>query len=176
MDCPFYLLQVDEFRSYVKPTINPTLSEFCIKLTGISQDTVDNSPIFIDVLNQFQEFLAKYNLFQSSSAVFVTDGPFDIRDFITKQLEHSNIDPRPAYFTLPWINIRKLFKDFYHQTQNKNIKGMLEHLNMTFKGREHSGLDDARNLAYIAKRMHEEGCIFKANCKLQKRQYNRKSR
>lgn len=68
----YLLSQVDEFRSYVKPTINPTLSEFCMKLTGISQDTVDNSPIFIDVLNQFQEFLAKYNLFQSSSAVFVT--------------------------------------------------------------------------------------------------------
>lgn len=53
---------------------------------------------------------------------------------------------------------------------------MLEHLNMNFKGREHSGLDDARNLAYIAKRMYEEGCVFKANCKLQKRQDNRKSR
>lgn len=43
-----------------------------MKLTGITQDTVDNSPVFIDVLNQFQEFLAKYSLFQSSTAIFVT--------------------------------------------------------------------------------------------------------
>ncbi|KAG1123756.1 hypothetical protein G6F62_007814 [Rhizopus arrhizus] len=156
---------VDEFRSYVKPTINPTLTEFCMKLTGITQDTVDNSPVFVDVLNQFQEFLAKYSLFQSSTAIFVTDGPFDIRDFITKQITHSNIDPRPAYFNLPWINIRKLFKDFYHQTQSRNIASMLSHLEMSFEGREHSGLDDARNLAYIAKRMFEDGCIFKSNLK-----------
>lgn len=107
---------------------------------------------------------------------FFLDGPFDIRDFITKQITHSNIDPRPAYFNLPWINIRKLFKDFYHQTQSRNIASMLSHLEMSFEGREHSGLDDARNLAYIAKRMFEDGCIFKSNCKLQKREYTRKRR
>lgn len=154
---------VDEFRSYVKPTINPTLSDFCTKLTGITQDIVDTSPIFIDALNQFQEFLGKYSLFQSSTAVFVTDGPFDIRDFVTKQLAHSNISPRPEYFNLPWVNIRKLFKTHYRQTQNKNISSMLSHLNMKFEGREHSGLDDARNLANIAKRMHKEGQIGRAH-------------
>ncbi|KAI9279616.1 ribonuclease H-like domain-containing protein [Sporodiniella umbellata] len=158
---------VDTFRSYVKPTVNPVLSDFCIQLTGITQDIIDNSPPFIDVLNQFQRFLGKYGLFQSFTAVFVTDGPFDIRDFITKQLDHSNIDPRPIYFSLPWVNIRELFRKHYNFVQNKNISGMLAHLNMEFKGREHSGLDDARNLAYIAKRMSEDGCKFKPNCKLQ---------
>jgi 3'-5' exoribonuclease 1 len=63
---------VDEFRSYVKPTVNPKLSKFCTKLTGITQETVDASPTFIDVLDSFQEFLSKYNLFQSSTATFVT--------------------------------------------------------------------------------------------------------
>ncbi|KAG2233131.1 hypothetical protein INT48_001624 [Thamnidium elegans] len=156
---------VDEFRSYIKPTINPTLSQFCINLTGIEQSTIDQSPTFIEVLNQFQGFLARYDLFQSASASFVTDGPFDIRDFITKQCKHSKIKKRPAYFDIPWVNIRKLFKDFYGLKENKNINGMLNHLQMQFKGREHSGLDDARNLAAIGKRMHEEGCIFKTNCK-----------
>lgn len=156
---------MDEFRSYVKPTINPTLSEFCINLTGIQQSTVDQSPTFIQVLNEFQEFLARYSLFQSASASFVTDGPFDIRDFITKQCKHSKIKKRPAYFDIPWVNIRKLFKDFYGLKENKNINGMLNHLQMQFKGREHSGLDDARNLAAIGKHMHQEGCIFKTNCK-----------
>jgi 3'-5' exoribonuclease 1 len=63
------------------------------------------------------------------------------------------------------VNIRKLFRNFYKQKENKNISMMLSHLNMEFQGREHSGLDDARNLAAIGKKMHEEGCIFKANCK-----------
>lgn len=154
---------IDEFRSYVKPTINPTLSDFCKELTGISQETVDESPVFIDVLNEFQEFMAKYGLFQDKSAAFVTDGPFDIRDFITKQLKHSKIKPRPAYFDVHWVNIRKLFREFYKQKDNKNINLMLQHLGLTFQGREHSGLDDARNLVAIGRKMHEEGCLFKTN-------------
>jgi 3'-5' exoribonuclease 1 len=63
---------VDEFRSYVKPGINPILSEFCIELTGITQATVDQSPDFVQVLNEFQVFMAKYDLFRSKTATFVT--------------------------------------------------------------------------------------------------------
>ncbi|SAM01558.1 hypothetical protein [Absidia glauca] len=63
---------VDEFRSYVKPTINSTLSDFCINLTGITQETVDDSPDFIQVLDDFQVFMGKYSLFQDKTASFVT--------------------------------------------------------------------------------------------------------
>ncbi|KAJ8663788.1 hypothetical protein O0I10_000062 [Lichtheimia ornata] len=154
--------KVDEFRSYVKPSINPVLSAFCKQLTGISQETVDDSPDFIQVLNDFQEFMAKYSVFQDKTAAFVTDGPFDIRDFVTKQCKHSNIK-LPSYFEMPWVNIRKLFKDFYKQKEAKNIARMLETLDMTFDGREHSGLDDARNLHRIAQHMVADGCIFKTN-------------
>lgn len=94
--------------------------------------------------------------------VNVTDGPFDIRDFVTKQCKHSDIK-LPAYFEKPWVNIRKLFKDFYKQKEAKNIARMLETLDMTFDGREHSGLDDARNLHRIAQHMVADGCIFKTN-------------
>ncbi|KAL1926193.1 hypothetical protein VTP01DRAFT_6058 [Rhizomucor pusillus] len=154
---------VDEFQSYVKPSINPTLSDFCKELTGISQEQVDNSPDFVEVLNKFQEFMGKYSLFREKTAAFVTDGPFDIRDFITKQCEHSNLERRPAYFERPWVNIRKLFKDFYKLKENKNIPAMLEALSMEFKGHQHSGLDDARNLVRIAQKMKEDGCLFKTN-------------
>ena len=33
----FSCLQVDEFHEYVRPVINPKLSEFCVTLTGIPQ-------------------------------------------------------------------------------------------------------------------------------------------
>ncbi|KAI7874860.1 hypothetical protein K492DRAFT_168753 [Lichtheimia hyalospora FSU 10163] len=159
--------KVDEFRSYVKPSIKPVLSPFCKQLTGISQETVNDSPDFIQVLNDFQEFMGKYSVFQDKTAAFVTacdvtDGPFDIRDFVTKQCKHSNIK-LPAYFEKPWVNIRKLFKEFYKQKEAKNIARMLETLDMTFDGREHSGLDDARNLHRIAQHMVNDGCIFKTN-------------
>eukprot|EP00494_Astrolonche_serrata_P031215 UN31484 len=34
-----------------------------------------------------------------------------------------------------------------------NLKGMLEHFGLTFKGREHSGLHDARNILRIVKKL-----------------------
>ncbi|KAI8141309.1 ribonuclease H-like domain-containing protein [Fennellomyces sp. T-0311] len=153
---------VDEFRSYVKPTINPTLSEYCMKLTGIDQATVDASPPFTQVLDTFQEFMAKHDLFRKNKTCFATDGPFDIRDFITKQCDHSGIE-RPVYFKLPWVNVRKLYREFYGHKSGMNIHKMLETLGMTFDGREHSGLDDARNLYRIAHRMWQDGCVFKTN-------------
>ncbi|KAI8389294.1 ribonuclease H-like domain-containing protein [Blakeslea trispora] len=168
---------VDEYRSFVKPTIQPILSEFCTQLTGITQSTVDTSPTFVEVLNDFQLFLAKHELFQQASAAFrnschlsLLDGPFDIRDFITKQCIHSRIK-RPAYFDIPWVNLRKTFKEFYHLRENKNINGMLTHLKIEFEGREHSGLDDARNLARIAQCMDRDGCVLKTNCRFDSRRH-----
>ncbi|KAI8086517.1 double-strand siRNA ribonuclease Eri1 [Halteromyces radiatus] len=165
---------VDEFRSYVKPSVNPTLSKFCINLTGITQETIDSSPDFIQVLDDFQQFMAKYSLFQDKSASFVTDGPFDIRDFITKQCHHSQLKKRPEYFCQPWINIRKLYQDFYKQKKAKNIPRMLADLNMDFEGHQHSGLDDARNLVYIARKMKLDGCLFKPNIRWHPGKRNRR--
>ena len=42
---------VDVFQSYVRPVINPKLSEFCKTLTGIEQEVVDKADVFEDVLN-----------------------------------------------------------------------------------------------------------------------------
>ncbi|KAI8583413.1 hypothetical protein K450DRAFT_223546 [Umbelopsis ramanniana AG] len=153
---------VDQYRSYVKPSINPTLSEFCTSLTGISQQTVDNSPDFIDVLNEFQVWMAKYSLFQDKTAIFVTDGPFDINNFIAKQCNHDNISI-PMYFH-QWVDIRRIYARFYNCRQ-ENITGMLAALHMDFEGRAHSGLDDARNVYNIAKRMRDKGCRFKKTTK-----------
>lgn len=35
--CFPFLWQVDSFQEYVKPELNPQLSDFCVKLTGITQ-------------------------------------------------------------------------------------------------------------------------------------------
>ncbi|OZJ03531.1 hypothetical protein BZG36_03417 [Bifiguratus adelaidae] len=124
---------VDEFHSFVRPVKRPVLSDFCIELTGIQQDIVDAAPDFITVLNVFQNFMAKYSLFQENAAAFMTDGPFDIRDFITKQCIISNID-RPEYFSEPWVDIRRTFREYYKLDVNTNIEGMLKRFDLQFEG------------------------------------------
>ncbi|RIB11827.1 ribonuclease H-like domain-containing protein [Gigaspora rosea] len=157
---------VDVFHSYVKPSNNPVLSKFCIELTGIPQSTIDISPSFPEVLCRFQDFLYSHKLFIDNSCAFLTDGPWDIRDFITKQCNVSKI-PRPKYFSLPWVDVRTMFAKFYN-CRPRNIPNMLAHYGLKFEGHEHSGIDDAKNLAFIAKRLWEDGAVFRTNRRLQR--------
>ncbi|KAG0207802.1 3'-5' exoribonuclease 1 [Mortierella sp. GBA30] len=83
---------------------------------------------------------------------FVTDGPFDIRDFIGKQCLHSGI-ARPSYFVQSYIDVRTLFRNFFDLIQWQNLEGMLKFLGETFEGRQHSGICDARMVALIAQRL-----------------------
>ncbi|RIA87371.1 ribonuclease H-like domain-containing protein [Glomus cerebriforme] len=152
---------VDIFHSYVKPSIRPILSDFCKELTGISQKTIDESPSFPEMIINFQEFLHKHQLFYENTCAFITDGPWDIRDFIEKQCKISQIG-RPSYFSIPWVDIRTLFSKFY-DCKKVNIDGMLSRYGLEFKGHKHSGIDDVKNLAIIAKKMWEDGAIFDVN-------------
>jgi inhibitor of KinA sporulation pathway (predicted exonuclease) len=44
---------------------------------------------------------------------------------------------------------------------------MLSRYGLEFEGHEHSGIDDVKNLATIARRMWEDGAIFNVNRNLQ---------
>ncbi|KAF9169660.1 3'-5' exoribonuclease 1 [Mortierella sp. AD011] len=83
---------------------------------------------------------------------FVTDGPFDIRDFIGKQCIISEIS-RPSYFAQSYIDVRTLFRDYFELIQWQNLGGMLDFLGESFTGRQHSGICDARMVGLIAKRL-----------------------
>ncbi|CAG8435826.1 5995_t:CDS:2 [Ambispora gerdemannii] len=163
---------VDVFHSYVKPSVNSTLTEFCKKLTGIPQSTIDASPSFPEMLSDFQLFLHRYQLFYGSTCAFVTDGPWDIRDFIRKQCNVSQIS-RPSYFTLPWVDIRKLFAETYNR-ERCNITAMLAHYGLQFDGHQHSGIADTRNMAVIAKRLWQDGAVFMPNSELPKNEHSKK--
>ncbi|RNF20582.1 exonuclease [Trypanosoma conorhini] len=46
-----------EFHSYVRPTRNPRLTQFCTTLTGITQAQVDAAPTLPEVLRRFDRWL-----------------------------------------------------------------------------------------------------------------------
>ena len=64
-----------------------------------------------------------------------------------------------------WVNIRKSFSNMY-KCRRTNLASMLENLGMTFEGRQHSGIDDARNIARIALCMMKDGCNLRLNERL----------
>jgi 3'-5' exoribonuclease 1 len=67
------------FQSYVRPTFQPELSDFCTSLTGISQATIDAAPEFADVLADFERWLGTHGLDTKAKGedkdwLWVTDG------------------------------------------------------------------------------------------------------
>lgn len=141
---------IDEFKSYVRPLINPVLTEYCLNLTGITQQQVDEAPTFPEMLDAFHAWASQHVDLNSLNYVFLTDGPFDIRDYVYDQCTYSAI-PVPRW-ARHWVDIRRIYR--YSSVgafmERPHLRGMLEGLNLQFEGRPHSGIDDARNIAKIA--------------------------
>jgi 3'-5' exoribonuclease 1 len=160
----------DEFHSYVRPTVNTTLSDFCTRLTGITQPQIDTSPALPEVLAQFEEWRVDKGLEYSEEGrnfAFAADGPWDLRYFLHGECSRKGI-AKAAYFD-KWVNVKQLFADFY-QTKTCKIHKMLEKQGMRFEGRLHSGIDDTRNIARIAIRLRQDGAAIYVNEKLPERQ------
>lgn len=152
-----------EFHSFVRPTIFPRLSPFCTQLTGIQQGTVDQAPSLASTLMRFDSWL-RQRVKQHKSVAFVTDGRCDVFDFLEPECEQLAIPLQQMY---PYwdcvVNVRETFSSTY-QCRPSTISGMLEALDMTFQGRKHSGLDDARNITQIVKHLLQHGAVFQRNC------------
>lgn len=171
---------IDVFHSYVKPVINPTLSEFCKALTGIEQNTVDAADTFDKVLHSFEKWMQQRGMGLSKTFMIVTDGPFDMGRFMYLQCQQSGIE-FPACLR-HWANLRKVFINFYKESfyafnNNQNqqntqrlpgLQTMLAKLDMDFEGHPHCGLDDAKNIARIVVRLLKDKAVIRINEKFQR--------
>eukprot|EP00928_Gymnodinium_smaydae_P001433 TRINITY_DN1052_c2_g1_i1.p1 TRINITY_DN1052_c2_g1~~TRINITY_DN1052_c2_g1_i1.p1 ORF type:complete len:265 (-),score=34.44 TRINITY_DN1052_c2_g1_i1:97-891(-) len=149
-------LEVDlEFRRYVRPTEIPRLSAFCTRLTGIEQSVVNASDTLDVVLYEFHEFLRENDFVcckadrQPDNRLFVicSDGPADLKHFLLPECKRKKIQLH-SYWNR-YIDIRGCFQSNLAK-KPRGVVGMLSQFGLKFEGREHSGLDDARNIARIA--------------------------
>ncbi|MGH0164569.1 UNVERIFIED_CONTAM: hypothetical protein FKN15_047502 [Acipenser sinensis] len=166
--------QIDsEFQTYVQPQEHPTLSEFCTELTGIKQSQVEAGVPLQICLSQFSRWLQK--LQQEKNVVFVTDlsglcapsakpcafvtwSDWDLGVCLQYECKRKQLRKPPVLNS--WIDLRATYKLFYNRMP-KGLNGALQDLGIEFCGREHSGLDDARNTAGLAWRMITDGCVMK---------------
>ena len=162
---------IGEFHSYVRPTENTTLTPFCRELTGIDQATVDAAPTLPEVLKHFDDWLERRDLVNPAGKTFalVTDG-WDLDHFLDKECKRKAI-PKASYLD-QWIDLSITYEERRSQERSSraskqkqhvvlpkkrtSLKRMLRHYGMQFKGRLHSGIDDARNIARLAIKMLKE--------------------
>lgn len=146
----------DIFHSYVRPTKNPVLTEFCTKLTGITQQQVDSANTLNYVLKAIEFFLKPY--FNSKFSV-LNDCSSDMKHFLFKETQYKKID-LPDYFKM-FINLKKIFPICENNNKPvRDINQMLKVFKLDFLGRKHSGLADTKNIARIVLELLQRGYLF----------------
>jgi 3'-5' exoribonuclease 1 len=154
---------VAEFHSYVKPVINPRLTEFCKRLTGITQEQVDAAPSLTAVITAYRAWLEE-TLPRGASFMFVTDGPSDMWTFMCEMaVKRDGISFPPEFFE--FIDIKKSFH-FKKGIKRAKLPKMMEVLGLKPEGSLHSGIDDARNIARVLIALMDLRCGFHFTAKI----------
>lgn len=142
-----------EFHTYVRPVAHPRLTPFCARLTGISQTAVNAAPTFPEVLTPFGAWLRSAG---GEEALFVTCGDWDLGSLLPRQCAQHRL-PIPAWADA-WVNLKRVFaRNFPHATDRTGLTEMAVQLRVPTVGRLHSGIDDARNIARVLRKLLEMG-------------------
>ncbi|XP_076004118.1 ERI1 exoribonuclease 2 [Genypterus blacodes] len=165
-----------EFHAYVQPHEHPILSAFCTELTGITQAQVEAGiPIHI-CLSRFNRWLQTLQLQMGvvfsreqtgsqKQCAFLTWSDWDLGVCLQYECKRKQLH-KPDVLN-SWIDLRSTYRMFYNR-KPKGLNGALQDLGIQFSGREHSGLDDARNTAQLAARMMRDGCVMRITRTLNK--------
>ncbi len=128
------------FNKFIKPTVNPILSDFCTRLTSITQTDVDRSKTFPFIIQEFMDWIGIDEDF-----VLISWGKYDKQQLIqdcelhkmeTEWLEH-HFNLKPAYRAL------KDLKD------EPGLKKAVKLEGFEFTGIHHRAISDAENTAKI---------------------------
>ena len=108
---------VDKFNCYIKPTINPLLSDYIINLTGITQNTIDIHGI------SFKNAIKKFYKFCNTNKIYSYGNDYNE---IKINLELNNISSLSIYYKweCKFFDIRTIF-ELYNINTNKYSSGTI---------------------------------------------------
>lgn len=103
-------LELASFQKFIRPKLNPTLSNFCNQLTGITQSHVDSAEDFCQVIEEMFDFCALHHVMEWGSW-----GQYD-----QKQLKK---DANRYGLKLPdWFNRHTNFKKTFIRSRPGKLK------------------------------------------------------
>ena len=130
---------VGEFQQFVNPFMNPKLSEFCKDLTTITQNDVDNSDGLVSVLSKFDEFVGDARL---TSWGFYDKKQIE-RECFLKKINSPLIKKLDNH-----ISLKHKFGEIFG-CQPPGLSKALSMVKINFKGTQHRGIDDAKNITKV---------------------------
>ncbi|KAJ6428175.1 hypothetical protein OIU84_023568 [Salix udensis] len=143
------------FQTYVRPTCNQLLSDFCKDLTGVQQIQVDRGVTLSEALLRHDKWLESKGIKNTKFAV-VTWSNWDCRVMLESECRFKKIR-KPPYFNR-WINLKVPFRDIFGGA--RCLKEAVEMAGLHWQGRAHCGLDDAKNTARLLALLMRRGIRF----------------
>ena len=126
---------VAEFEVLIRPRLNPVLSDYFVKLTGITNDAVKHRGVdFHEAYERFVEFSGNDTI-----AAFGRDDLVLIDNLALYGI--ADVLPLP-----PHRNIAEWLRANGIRTKGVHACDVAEACGASFKGRKHDALDDARSL------------------------------
>lgn len=131
---------ISKFQTFIKPVRHPLLTNFCTKLTSITQEQVDKAPTYQKAIENFKEWLYQY-----SNYIFGSWGNYDYKQF----QQDSNFHQLPYPIGSEHINLKQLFSTNQKLKNRYGMAQALELAGIKLEGTHHRGIDDARNITKL---------------------------
>ncbi|PIC16177.1 hypothetical protein B9Z55_022868 [Caenorhabditis nigoni] len=154
------------FDKLIRPVINPKLTDYCVELTGIDQESIDKADTFPEVYDQFSAWLKEHD-FQEKRFAFVCDTRQDMWRLAQYQFL-LNKQPLPTIFR-QWVNLGYHYEEDRRKAPVQDtwgpslIEKMSGFYNIPFDGHAHNAKDDCAFLAKITKYLLDNGKLVTIN-------------
>lgn len=140
---------VAEFCSFVRPVLHTQLTPFCVNLTTITQDDVDQAEDYCSVSKALEGFLQP---FRADGIMWGSWGSYDLKQLEQDAARHGC---KAMLGDLEHTNLKK----WHWKALNcraMGLKNAVLDLGLTWVGTYHRGIDDARNVASVVQKLRRE--------------------
>lgn len=131
---------IDEFSIFVRPVIHPELSEFCVGFTSITQEDVDQAELFPTAFSRFLAWIG------SEPYLWYSWTSYDRKRLHDDLVYHQQ--PVPEFFDRHH-DLKRLYAKSEELAEPVGMRRALKQIEVSYAGRQHRGIDDARNTAAI---------------------------
>ena len=144
---------VDEFQCYVKPQYGE-ITKHITKLTGITQETVADKPLFPEAFKNFMDWIGTwdmtlYSWSNSDINQLKDECRFKMPEYDIGKLERQ------------WRDLQKAFDDRIGLHSSLALKHAIGAMNRDFEGTAHTALADAANTAAILALLQDDEEFFR---------------
>lgn len=157
---------VHERQMFVRPTKLDAVTYYCTKLTGISQDMVQDGVSLQSAMQIFDEYISQFFGEDRSAFRIVTDGIWDLSIQLYTECARKGL-MRPWYFQ-QYFDLKDCFCrcfPFFPPSFKPSLLTLLNAVGLDVVGQHHRGLDDCKTIAQLVVLMLRLGFPFDNNIK-----------